>query len=127
MKTTLTLFLLCFTFSLSPLRAQDINQQAARETRQMAAAVKMSKNDFRKINMVNADRLKKIAALTTIREQDRRYLDMRLDQIDEEYNATMYKLLSTNQYRSFVKYRQEQPFTYASLVMKYNMVAQAKE
>lgn len=127
MKTMLTIFLSFSLLAASPLLAQDLQNQADKETRDMAARMNLNEGEYLKIKKLNQERLEKIAALTQLREQDNRYLDLRLDQIEEQYAANMFNALNTKQYHAFVEYRKEQPYTYAGLTMKNNTVAQTKE
>ncbi|MFC5269828.1 hypothetical protein [Adhaeribacter terreus] len=127
MKTLLTLFLSFSLVSLTPLMAQNLQVQAEKETRDMASRLNLNEGEYLKLKKLNLERLEKIAALAQLREQDNRYLDLRLDQIEEQYAANMFNTLNTKQYSAFVEYRKEQPYTYAGLTMKNNTVAQTKE
>jgi lipopolysaccharide export LptBFGC system permease protein LptF len=127
MKKIFTLILSFLILSLSQVIAQNFDSQAEKETRQMAEIIKMNNKSFQKIQKINLERLNKIANLSKLREQDQRYLNLRLDEIDEQYAAKMYKILNKNQYQAFMKYRNEQPFTYAGQAMKYNLIALTKE
>ncbi|MBK0402453.1 hypothetical protein I5M27_05615 [Adhaeribacter sp. BT258] len=127
MKTMLTLLLGFALISVTPLAAQDLQSQAEKETREMAGRMNLNEGEYLKIKKLNLERLEKIAALAQLREQDNRYLDLRLDQIEEQYAASIFNTLNTKQYSAFVEYRKEQPYTYAGLTMKNNTVAQTKE
>jgi len=123
------LFTLAFSFCLfsTSIFAQDLKLQAESESRQMAAEFKLNEGEYLKIKKLNEARLEKIMALSELREQDERYLNLRLDQIEEEYAANMFGTLNKKQFRKFMEYRQEQPYTYAGLTMKYRSVAQSEE
>ena len=102
-------------FSLS-LQAQDLNSRADVQTRQMASKLKLNEGEYKKLKALNFNRLAKIDALASLREQDHRYLDLRLDEIEEDYNAAIYDLLKPKQYAAFIDYKKEQPYTYAEVV-----------
>ena len=116
MKNILTLISgLIFSFATISLQAQDLSSRAEAQTRQMASKIKLNESDYMKLKAMNFNRLAKIDALSSLREQDHRYLDLRLDEIEEEYNANLFSLLKPKQYAAFMDYKKDQPYTYADV------------
>jgi hypothetical protein len=102
------------------VKAQDFDAQAERQTREMASMMKLNEAEFMRLKNFNLNRMHQIAALANLREQDSRYLDMRLDMIEEEYASTVYNTFSPKQYAGFKEYRKSSPYTYAGVTSKFN-------
>lgn len=102
------------------IMAQSVLERAEKQTSQMAAKMKLNESDYQKLKQFNLERLQKIEALSQLREQDNRYLDLRLDQIEEEYHSRLFNTLSKKQFTAYQNYKKDQPYTYASLTMKTN-------
>ena len=126
MKNLLTIFLgLIFSLVTLSLQAQDLNARADAQTRQMATQLKLNDSDYMRLKALNFNRLAKIDALASLREQDHRYLDLRLDEIEEDYHTELYSMLKPKQYAAFMEYKKTQPYTYADVVSA-NKMEQAK-
>jgi hypothetical protein len=119
MKKAFTLIcgLLLF-FGTLELQAQSLQEQADKQTREMAAKLKLNATDIGKVRQFNLTRLEKIAALNKLREKDNRYLDLRLDKIEEEYSSALFNTLNRKQFVAFMDYKKDKPYTYAGLTMK---------
>ena len=115
-------FILGITLSLSTLvcSAQSLEAQAEIQTKEMTQKLNLNEGNYLKLKNINLNRLHRIAALAKLREQDHRYLDLRLDAIEEEYSAAVYKILKPSQFSAFMNYRQEQPYTYAGVTNDMN-------
>jgi|SRR5687768_3677085 len=117
MKNILTLFLgLTLSFATISLQAQDLNSRAEAQTKKMASQLKLNEGDYMRLKALNFNRLAKIDALASLREQDHRYLDLRLDEIEEDYHTELYSMLKPKQYAAFMEYKKDQPYTYAEVV-----------
>lgn len=116
MKNVFTFILgLAFSFSAMVCSAQSLETQAEIQTKEMAQKLNLNEANYLKLKNINLNRLHRIAALAKLREQDHRYLDVRLDAIEEEYSASVYRILKPSQFSAFMNYRQEQPYTYAGV------------
>lgn len=121
MKKLYTLFTILGLLLAGPaVIAQDFEAQAEKQTREMASFMKLSDAEYLRLKNFNLNRLHQIAALANLREQDGRYLDMRLDLIEEEYASTVYNTFNPKQYAGFKEYRKNSPYTYAGVVSKMN-------
>lgn len=100
--------------------AQDFETQAEKQTREMARYMKLNEGEYLRLKNFNLNRLHQIAALAILREQDDRYLDLRLDLIEEEYSSTLYNTFSPKQYAGYKEYRKTVPHTYAGISAKNN-------
>lgn len=119
MKKALTfavMFALLFAANFAQAQSTILVKQAENQSREMADRLKLNEAEYLKVKQFNFTRLQKIADLGNLREQDSRYLDMRLDQIEEEYSSMVYNTLSPKQYKAFANYRKDQPSTYAGVV-----------
>ena len=117
MKKLLTILLgAALTFGSVAVNAQSLETQADVLTKEMATKIDLNEKDYLNLKKANFNRLAKIQALSSLREQDHRYLDLRLDLIEEEYQETVYKMLKPAQYTAFLNYKNEQPFTYAAVL-----------
>lgn len=126
MKNILTLFLgLTLSLATLSLQAQDLNSRAESQTKHMAAQLKLNEADYMRLKALNFNRLARIDALASLREQDHRYLDLRLDEIEEDYHTELYSMLKPKQYAAFMEYNKTQPYTYAE-VTAANKMEQAK-
>ncbi len=96
--------------------AQNLEARAELQTKEMAAKLNLNEADYVQLKKINFNRLAKIAALANLREQDHRYLDIRLDQIEEDYNSRLFALLKPAQYQAFADYRKDQPDSYAAVI-----------
>ncbi|KAA9345924.1 hypothetical protein [Adhaeribacter soli] len=123
MKKILTHMLALFLFlGTNMLFAQTAPELAEKQTRLMAAKLKLDDKDHQKLYQFNLQRLEKIEALSKLREQDPRYLDMRLDQIEEEYHSLLFNSFNKKQFAAYQHYKKDQPYTYAGLTMKTNTI-----
>lgn len=121
MKTILTLLAgLALTFGTMKANAQDLAAQAEAQTQVMASTIKLNAVEYKKLKALNFNRLAQIASLANLREQDNRYLDIRLDLIEEEYHSKLFNLLNPKQYSAFMNYKKDQPYTYAGVTNKNN-------
>src|SRR5688572_6463993 len=117
MKTAFTFFLgALFSIASFTVSAQGLAARAETQTREMASKLNLNEADFVKLKKANLNRMEKIESLSALREQDHRYLDLRLDQIEEEYNAELFGMLKPTQYAAFVDYKKDQPYTYAGVI-----------
>ena len=116
MKKLLTFFLgLSLIFATISLQAQDLNSRAESQTKKMASQLKLNEADYMRLKALNFNRLAKIDVLSSLREQDHRYLDLRLDEIEEDYQTELYSMLKPKQYAAFMEYKKDQPYTYADV------------
>ena len=121
MKKILTPVLALLLFlGTNVLFAQSVPELAEKQTREMNAKLKLDANAYQKLYQFNLQRLQKIEALSQLREQDPRYLDMRLDQIEEEYHSLLFNSLNKKQFSAYQHYKKDQPYTYAGLTIKPN-------
>ena len=119
MKKAFTLlFGLLLFFGTLEIQAQSLQEQADKQTREMAGKLKLNAAETARIRQYNLTRLEKIAALSKLREKDNRYLDLRLDQIEEEYSSALFNTLNRKQFMAFMDYKKDKPYTYAGLTMK---------
>jgi hypothetical protein len=116
---TLLIFAGLFFVSLGSY-AQELEAQAEQQTREMAVLMKLNEGEYMRLKNFNLNRLHQIAALASLREQDNRYLDLRLDLIEEEYASTLYNTFRPKQYAAYKEYRRTMPDTYAGMVMQNN-------
>src|SRR5688572_21040919 len=116
MKTILTLlFGLVLSFGSVAANAQDLEAKADAQTAEMAASLKLNEAEYKRLKALNFNRLAQIASLASLREQDHRYLDIRLDLIEEEYHSKLFDMLNPKQYNAFMAARKDQPHTYAGV------------
>lgn len=121
MKNIFTLLIFVGLFYISfGTYAQDLEAQAEKQTREMAAVMKLNEGEFMRLKNFNLNRLHQIAALASLREQDNRYLDLRLDLIEEEYASTLYNTFRPKQYAAYKEYRKTMPDTYAGMMNEKN-------
>jgi len=126
MKKVFTLlFSLMLVLGASNLMAQNLEALAEKETREMAAKLRLNEGEYLKLKQYNLERLEKIAALSNLREQDERYLDLRLDQIEEEYASMLFNTFDKKQYAAYLNYKEDQPYTYAGVASKNGLAAKA--
>ncbi|MDX5348689.1 MAG: hypothetical protein LPJ89_07550 [Hymenobacteraceae bacterium] len=126
MKKLILLLYICF-FTVAAASAQSVEERAQGLTEEIAREVKLTKKEKEKLTQYNFIKLRKIDKLAKLREQDERYLNLRLDQIEEEYHAMVYNLLNKKKYLAYMKYKEKQPHTYAAVVKSKHMVATAEE
>jgi hypothetical protein len=121
MKNIFTLLIFVGLFFVSEgTYAQDLDAQAEKQTRDMATIMKLNEGEYMRLKNFNLNRLHQIAALASLREQDNRYLDLRLDLIEEEYSSTLYNTFRPKQYAAYKEYRKSMPDTYAGMVVEKN-------
>ena len=121
MKTILTLFLgVVLSFGSMSVKAQELEAQAEAQTEVMAGKLQLNTTEFKKLKALNFNRLAQIASLANLREQDTRYLDIRLDLIEEEYHSKLFNLLNPKQYLAFMNYKKDQPHTYSGVTAPAN-------
>ena len=122
MKNILTFFLgLTLSIATISLQAQDLSSRAEAQTKQMASQLKLNEADYMRLKALNFNRLAKIDALSSLREQDHRYLDLRLDAIEEDYQTELYSMLKPKQYAAYMEYQKDQPYTYADVISANKM------
>jgi hypothetical protein len=95
-----------------------IEVQASRITAEIAKIIKLNEQQISQVRSYNLDKLQKIKDLAKLREQDRRYLDLRLDMIEEEYHSRMFNGLNEDQYLVFMDYKSRQPLDMGSPVQQ---------
>lgn len=101
--------------STAPAKAQHpdnslpVEVQASRITTELAKLLQLNEHQMVHIRKFNLDKLRRIKDLAKLREQDRRYLELRLDLIEEHYHSLMFNNLSEQQYLGFMDYKALQP------------------
>lgn len=115
MKKFLSIYIVLFLALGLNGFSQTLDERADLLTREMAGSIKLNKKKYEKLKALNKERLAQIDRLADLREQDTRYLDIRLDQIEEVYHSNVYNLLSAQQYKNFRQYKLGQPNSYAGI------------
>ncbi|WP_192820205.1 hypothetical protein [Rufibacter sp. LB8] len=80
---------------------------ADRLSQEMGASLSLHEDAFIKVRQFNRDRLAKLQALNgQAGKLSAREMDLRLDQIEQEYNERMFHLLNARQYMSYKRFRE---------------------
>ena len=126
MKKLFTILFLAVAF-ITNSQAQQLDERATILTDEIARHVNMDETEYLKVKKYTAERLMQIDELANLPLQDERYLNLRLDKIEEEYNSRIFNTLDKKQFISFMKYKQKQPFHYSAVVQQKPYIAGAEE